>query len=549
MRTRICLNFDLVMSRLLVLGVAFLMFACKAVEPEAPQSYMEGLSFNVALSEEEDGMDTKSLLPETAAFESKISSIAFGVYQDGTIVDRQYYSGSLSGLRFTVEKGKAYNIYVVGNMGDVKMMFPSSESEISSFEYDIPAYTGGGSSVSELGIPLCGSGSYSASAGSPGTISLRRLLAKVTANISCAWTGAQISTVKVYNLNRKLTPFSASGSKASSASDMLPVQEYSSGTNTSSGSFVFYVPENRQGTIAGITNSSSKSPDYNATVNERQALLTYIETRVNGSGDISGYIDYRSYLGSNSTTNFDIIGNKGYVWSLTYSQDGIQEADWKHGNNLTWYGYRYELSKSSMTLNVGSSDTFSVYRYTDTYTGGSLVSTGTVPETLPRSSYSYVSQSTSVASVAASGASAVAVNGVAYGNTSVRVTISADSYVLDLPVSVRDVYQVTISPKSATLMVGSQQSFTATLTKNGTVVTGLTAADFSWSSSDTSKATVNASGQITGVATGTVTVTVTYTPSASGQVPVSDTATITVIPAGGGGMDTGWDGGGEEIEL
>ena len=549
MGTRFCLNLNLDVLRALVLGTAFLMCACRAEGPESEASFTEGLSFDVALSEEEDGMDTKSLLPETAAFESMITSIAFGVYQDGVIVDRQYYAGSLSGLRFTVEKGKAYRIYVVGNMGDVKMLFPSSESEISSFEYDIPSYTGGASSLSQLGIPLYGSGSYGASVGSPGTITLRRLMARVTANISCTWGGARISTVKVYNLNRKLTPFSSNGSVASSASDMLSVQEYSSGTNTSSGSFVFYVPENRQGTIAGIANSSSKSPDYNTTVSSRQVLLTYIETRVNGSGDMSGYIDYRSYLGSNATTNFDIIGNKGYVWTLTYSPDGIQVSDWKHDNNLTWYAYRYQLSRSSMTLDVGSSDTFSVYRYTDTYTGGSLVSTGTVPETLPRSSYSYVSQSTSVATVAASGSSAVAVSGVAYGNTNVRVTINADSYVLNLPVTVRDVYQVTISPKSATLMAGNQQAFTATLTRNGSPVTGLSATDFTWSSSDTSKATVNASGQITGVAAGTVTITVTYTPSAAGQAAVSDTATITVIPAGGGGMDTGWDDDFEEIEL
>lgn len=526
-----------------VLGLpAFSLSCSKAVEviSPGPEAAKEGLSFTIVLEEPDNGMDTKSLLP--SSIESKVTSVCFAVYQDGKIVDREYY-GSTSGLQLIVERGKAFNVYVVGNMGDVRSQFPTSEADVAGFQYRIPSYD----SVSELGLPLYGSAEYAANVTSLGTVKLWRLMAKVTANISCSWSGAQISSVKVFNLNGALTPFDATnGSRALSASDILSVQEYSAGTSASSGSFVFYVPENRQGNISGIINSSSKSPDYNSTVSSRQGYLTYIETRVEGTGDYSGHINYRSYLGSNATQNFDIIGNKRYVWNLSYNEDGIQTSNWKHDNYLSWNEYRYSLSRSSMTLDVGGSSTFQVYRYTDVYTGGSKTSTGTTPEVLPISAYSFVSLATGTASVAANGTNAVAVTGVAQGSTTVRVTVSSDGSVLNLPVTVNDVYSITISPTSASIMTGNTHTFTATLKRNGMTVTGLSATDFTWMSSDPSKATVSTGGVITGVAEGTVTVTVSYTPSGSSSVSAS--ATVTVVKNDGGGIDTGWDEG-SDIEL
>lgn len=72
------------------------------------------------------------------------------------------------------------------------------------------------------------------------------------------------------------------------------------------------------------------------------------------------------------------------------------------------------------------------------------------------------------------------------------------------------VTKVTVSPATMSLSVGGTGALNATVTTNGTADLGVT-----WSSADTSVATVNASGVVTGVATGSTTVTATSKHDAS----------------------------------
>ena len=112
-------------------------------------------------------------------------------------------------------------------------------------------------------------------------------------------------------------------------------QEFQTGTGTAAGTFVFYVPENRQGTIDGIRTSREKSPDANDEVRARSSRLTYLETTVEGTGTYVGVIVYRSYLGRNAVSDFDIRRNTRYDWSIHFLEDGLQYDDWKHENGLT----------------------------------------------------------------------------------------------------------------------------------------------------------------------------------------------------------------------
>ncbi|MEE2899081.1 MAG: Ig-like domain-containing protein, partial [Gemmatimonadota bacterium] len=78
------------------------------------------------------------------------------------------------------------------------------------------------------------------------------------------------------------------------------------------------------------------------------------------------------------------------------------------------------------------------------------------------------------------------------------------------------VASVTVSPASASILVGATQQFSASATDtNGGTVTGATV---SWSSSNSSVASVSSTGLATGAASGTATITATISGVAGSQV-------------------------------
>lgn len=82
-----------------------------------------------------------------------------------------------------------------------------------------------------------------------------------------------------------------------------------------------------------------------------------------------------------------------------------------------------------------------------------------------------------------------------------------------------EVATVTVTPNNASISIGSTQQFTATAYDADN--NEITDVDFTWTSSDTTIATVNTSGLATGVSSGTCTITATAD-------DVSGTATLTV---------------------
>ena len=134
-----------------------------------------------------------------------------------------------------------------------------------------------------------------------------------------------------------------------------------------------------------------------------------------------------------------------------------------------------------------------------------------------------------IATVSATGV----VTGVAVGGP---VTISASAGgktgTASVTVTQVQVASVTVTPNPASVAVGQTLQLTAT-PKNaaGSVLVGLT---ITWTSSNTARARVNASGVVTGVATGSVTIraaTGGRTGSSSVTVVRAPVATVTVAPA------------------
>ena len=297
--------------------VAVFLAACSQEEPETV--------FRTAEADFSD-ICTRSLLTGSD-IETKKTEITLAAYgEDGVLATSGHFTTNLKSLALELEPNRNYTIYALVNMGDQTGAIPRSESALSTLTYRIPSYSEGAGSIAFRGIPMAGKLSYP---GAVTVIPVERLLAKVTVQVSCEWPGAAIRSARVCQLNRILRPFGEAALQ-----EDWDQQEFHKGTGTASGTFVFYVPENRQGTISGIQSSRDKSPDRNDKVNARKNRLTYLETIVEGTGTYVGSITYRRYLGQNAVSDFDIRRNARYNWTIRYLKDGLQYNDWKHDNDL-----------------------------------------------------------------------------------------------------------------------------------------------------------------------------------------------------------------------
>lgn len=414
--------------KLLLLGAVLTsclaVVSCAKAEEDVAVPAVAGEPFTFSVVEEDPikvDPATKSVLTD-GTIETKRTGITIGVYYTGgALVASQYYT-SFGDMTFPLENGVSYTAYALVNMGDMRSSLPGTTAGLSSLTYTIPAYTGTEESVNSRGIPMAGSLTFTVSSGSA-EIPVKRLLAKVTAVLSCDWAEAKIKSAKVYNMNKTLKPFGVSA--ASGASDMLAFQELQSavGEGTTSLVATFYVPENMQGTVAGITGSSDKAGDRNATVGANAAKLTYLQTAVESEGKYDGAIVYRSYLGNNATTNFDLERNCRYAWTIHYKSDKVDEwdDDWKHDyDDLEIIDYSLSLSPASQTITAGST-----LPLTTTLNRNVIrPSVSSTPSVLANTSASWTSSNPSVATVSPAGV----VTGVGTGTATITASYTPEHF-------------------------------------------------------------------------------------------------------------------------
>ena len=232
------------MKRRIIPILAMLACLCACAEKAAPKEERA-----VAVSFTADGQSlwavgTRSILTNPD-IETKVTCVTLAAYTGGALDAFGYYTSPYS-MVLSLVPGRSYTVYALVNMGDMRSSLPALESGLEGLTYTIPSYTGGSTSINSRGIPMSGSIGYTMGSGDSTVIPVRRLLAKVTAILSCNWDEATITSVKVHGMNGRLHPFGDSAAQGSS--DMLPEVEYSAGGGVSAGTYVFYVPENRQGT-------------------------------------------------------------------------------------------------------------------------------------------------------------------------------------------------------------------------------------------------------------------------------------------------------------
>ena len=341
-----------------ILLLAALLTACKK---ETLPKQLAATRVRVCIEDLESQPATRSLLTDNQ-IETKITSLTLGVYQqDGSLQETRYCTDGFDNMTFLLEYDETFTLYALANMGDMREAFPENKSSISGLTYRIPGYTVSGTGINDRGIPMAGTSTFDVDGQTAqADISLKRLMAKLNASLTCLWPGS-FQTVTLHNLNRTLRPFGES--RAESADDLLADVELSAldvpGTR---GDFLFYLPENLQGT-------SGSGP------------RSYLEVTVSGDGakDIQGTLTYRSHLGNNASSNYDVMRNCRYVWNLSFLPDGMVLSDWKHENHLSWTRRLYQFAYDKYYFYRDTPHSLYFYPYAYEYVDGALKNPSMAP--------------------------------------------------------------------------------------------------------------------------------------------------------------------------
>ena len=504
------------------IGAALLMYSCIYEDLSDCPNYIQGIGkpvdveFSVSCT---DSIETKSSI---SASETAVTNLNLFVYYDGKLETSSYIESPTS-FSMSLVKGRTYNMYALANMG--KISAPVTEEQMTGFQFSISKVTD-----IKLAFPMCWSLEEQTIGGTTPRISigLERMVSRINFSIdSSELEDFTVTAVRLRQAALKMYPFFDNGSEGSMASNLSEVGDgdwasSSDLTKLNAGQKIwFYALENCQGVLLpGNKSAESKIPSE---IPYGSELCTYLEMTASYSGEYEGVpvssdnVVYRFYIGNDNCSDFNVRRNNSVDISLTVTRDRIFDESWKvsYGDDLPEVNYSLTIVKPNMELSIGETANLSAMYIKNV--GGVKNSESDVT--------AYAAWSSSNASVATVSAGKITAKGVG----TATITATYNGYTAKSTVTVTDAvtYDYQLSPSSTSLVNGRTTKFTVvkrTFT-NGTQTNGQdVSSTFTWTSSNTSVATVGSNGVVTGVGKGTATITAKY-----GETTL--TGTVTVTPA------------------
>ena len=239
-----------------------------------------------------------------AIAESDIDDVNIFIYSaTGGLKQHIYASGASH--KIDIAPGR-YSIYVAANihqdMGDLSL------TRLQSYAITAPTDEGTLTMIGSDTFTIDGSGQVL-------PISLKRHAAKIAYNITVdpAAGDIEISSIQLCSIPDReylITDLTAPTEPASGFHDS-EIRKFPDGSQRANG--IFYMLSNRQGDVSSIASQDQKNPD------KAPKYASYLCIR--GRSGENKVVDFVVYLGSNMTTNFDVLPNEAHTYNITILSD------------------------------------------------------------------------------------------------------------------------------------------------------------------------------------------------------------------------------------
>jgi hypothetical protein len=170
------------------------------------------------------------------------------------------------------------------------------------------------------------------SAASTPTVTLYRIAAKISLTLSYAVSGYTLSSVQMFNAPTYMyylygtgisafpvTPSSSNITTTGTTADSIP-------STSASGTYTWYVGENKRGTSSTATSAYLKDFLHTPTDNNSYYYCTYLRIQAK-KNDSTAVMNYYLYVGENGTTDFNVKRNWDYTLSATIGgNEAAQQA-------------------------------------------------------------------------------------------------------------------------------------------------------------------------------------------------------------------------------
>ena len=251
---------------------------------------------------------TLEIEPETpvsltrAVSENGIEDVNIFIYRNGSLVEHTYAAGTSH--KIDIAPG-TYSLYVVANMH--RDMGDLSESNLQV--YSIAAPTDGT-------LTMIGTDTFTIDGSRQVLpISLKRHAAKIAYNITVdpAAGDIDISSIQLCSIPDReylITDLMGPTDPATGFHDS-EIRKFPNGSKNANG--IFYMLSNRQGDVSSIASQDQKNPD------KAPKYASYLCIR--GRSGENKVVDFVVYLGSNMTTNFDVLPNEAHTYNITILSD------------------------------------------------------------------------------------------------------------------------------------------------------------------------------------------------------------------------------------